>query len=265
MYSYSNAGAWILAGILETLHRQPYDALLRRDLLEPLALQLQHVSPGTPSNLERGCPAMGGTLALSVRAALEFLRAEAFDPARVWPSPATRGPEGITSYPGWNALERGIHHGWKFYGRSWFGHNSIWPGASIMVRVHPPSRRAIVIASAYQHASLVGAKLFADELPDYKDLRFPTPLPADAAAQLDLQRYAGSYWSTRECFTVGITADHRLRLDTSRSGFALIPATDDLFFVHSAAPGHSSFIQFAREDEAGFQYLWDGRRLFRRW
>src|SRR5690606_34922017 len=72
-YSYSNAGAWIASAVLEALEHRRFGEQLRDDLLASLGIQLRHLrlerSPGDGAV----CPAMGGSLSLSVVDMLTFL------------------------------------------------------------------------------------------------------------------------------------------------------------------------------------------------
>src|SRR5690606_31927816 len=82
LYSYSNAGAWLLAAMLEALEGQSFAVQLADDLFAPLGIgmrgatrKLPHCPPGAV------CPAMGGGLALTVGDLLAFLEASAAQPA----------------------------------------------------------------------------------------------------------------------------------------------------------------------------------------
>src|SRR5690606_10230390 len=75
-YSYSNAGAWLLAAVLERLHRRPFEAQLRERVLAALGLRERRGEPSLVPGRSI-CPSMGGTLALSTRDLLTFLEARA--------------------------------------------------------------------------------------------------------------------------------------------------------------------------------------------
>ncbi len=176
LYSYSNAGAWLLAAALERRRGRRYAEMLSLELFAPRGLgmhvRLPSLVPGSPG---RVCPAMGAALALSTRALLSFLRLIALpDLRRHAPGPDARSAD-ITPLPGWNPLERGVYGAWKYHGEGWFGHGSAWPGASLMVRVHPRRRVALLIASRDHPAPVLAAKLFARVLPEFRNLAIPNP------------------------------------------------------------------------------------------
>jgi len=266
LYSYSNAGAWIAAGILEQLNGTPFEEQLRRNLFDPFAIKMQwHGSSLVPADRATICASMGGALALSASDMMRFLELQALRRPETWPAKAAdRQQAEIVPLPGWNALEKGVCRGWKYHGEGWFGHNSTWPDASALVRVQPRRNIAIVVASRDHPAPVVAAKLFANVLPEYRNLSFPKPLPADAAAKLDLRPYIGQYRSAAQRLSVEARDTHDLRLIGPDIDSALIPASDDVFFTHPSRQGQFTFVQFLRrEDENGFRYLWDGQRAFR--
>ena len=258
-YSYSNAGAWLLAAVLERLHRRPFAVQLRERVLDALGLRERCCEPSLVPGRSI-CPSMGGTLALSARDLLTFLEAR----ADAWRARA--GTDRVTPLPGWNALEKGICLGWKSHGEGWLGHQSIWPGASLMVRIEPQRRIALVIASEHQPAQLVATKLFAGLLPELKHLTLPKRLPPERAAALDRGPYCGRYGCAAESWAISIDDDGApaLRLTTAAFATRLAPAADDLFFADAPGPGQLAFVQFIDNTESAFRYLWDGRRLLRR-
>lgn len=261
IYSYSNVGAWMMAAVLERLHDEPFAAQLRRDLLEPLGVRVRSASasplPAQPAGV---CPAMGASLTVSVSEMLAFLKSEALARPDLWP-PGLPDTE-ISPLPGWNALESGVFRGWKHHGGYWFGHNSVWPNASAMVRVQPQAGIAIVVASTHHAAPVVAAKLFADVLPEYKRLSFPKPLCADAVSRLSPERYRGRYNSAADVLVVeNAHGPGKLRLVGPGIDSALIPAAEETFYVQPASQTFS-FVQFLYRDEARARYLWDGRRVY---
>jgi hypothetical protein len=92
-----------------------------------------------------------------------------------WPDDDRPGAHGtVFPLPGWNPLERGVYLGWKYHGRGWFGHQSLWPAASLFVRAHPRRALALVVASRRHSAAVVAARVFGAHLPELFDLRIPT-------------------------------------------------------------------------------------------
>lgn len=61
IYSYSNAGAWIVAAVLESWHDAPYETILEKQLLEPLGIRTPCFYERYPaSGIKDLCPATGG-------------------------------------------------------------------------------------------------------------------------------------------------------------------------------------------------------------
>jgi len=254
-YSYSNVGAWLLAAVLERVHGRPFESLLHERVLEALRFRdLRSVPCSGPGN--RICAATGGALALSVRDLLTFLEAR----AAVWRT------ESVTPLPGWSVLEKGVCLGWKYHGEGWFGHQSIASRVSLMARIEPRRRIALVVASERHPAPVVAAKLFARLLPELGRLELPKRLPPWQAAALDLHAYRGRYGCAAERWTVSIEDDApSLRLSTASFTTPLEPAEGELFFTRIAGPGRLAFVQFVERAASSFRYVWDGRRLLRRW
>src|SRR5690606_23961703 len=163
LYSYSNAGAFILAAALEALEGRRFDGLLRDDLLAPLgiaakqALAAELPMPGSAQI----CPATGGCLALTVGGLLRFLEASV-GAGRI----AADGGGEVTPLPGWHPLERGVRLGWKCYAGGWLGHQSAWPSASLLLCVRPRDRSTLVVASEDEHAAVVGARVLGRQMPE---------------------------------------------------------------------------------------------------
>jgi CubicO group peptidase (beta-lactamase class C family) len=262
IYSYSNAGAWLLAAVLERIQGTPFANQLRMSLLDPLEATVRtcetSLIPSAPNAI---CPSIGGTLALSTADMLSFLESEVLARPQEWPPMLEEGS--IKPLAGWNALECGIYRGWKHLGEHWFGHNSLWPHASAIVRVQPQLGIAIVIASAYQAAPLIGGKLFGALLPEYKHVSFPKPLAADAVAALDRDLYCGRYTSTVDSLSVHTNVGE-LALAGSKGEASLVAAARDIFFLRPPAQNGFSFVQFLERKTGGFRYLWDGARVYRR-
>lgn len=284
VYSYSQAGAWLAAAVLERLSGRRYETLLRETLLEPIEAALR-AAPLEPAidTIDAGgarsaggagehdpsavCPSAGGRLEVGISTLLEFLLA--FGPRPLDDEALSPGGE-ISPLPGWNAFERGVHLGWKYYGAGWFGHNSTWPGASALARVHPASRIALAVASTRRPATLVAAKLFGALLPELVQLRVP---PAAAVEEMDTRRYEGVYRSAAWAVLVERSGDRRLVLHarptaparTERAVSARLRASaDHLFFTEPPAGPSFTYVQFVSPCGDGFRYLWNGRFVLRR-
>jgi hypothetical protein len=259
IYSYSNCGAWLMAAILERLKAKPFAEQLDADLFAPLGVRLVEDAMVASRVPNKVCASRGAALAISAADVLTFLRFQALSVPDRWAPLSSE----ITPLAGWNPLERGVFWGWKHHGDHWFGHSSVWPNASGMVRVHPRSGIAIVIASKYHPAPVVATKLFADLLPEIKGMSFPKPLRQDVAAGLDLQKHCGDYHSAAQTLCVRFSTG-QLRLTAAGIDSALIPAADETFFVRPATQGRFTFVQFPALDHGRLRYLWDGARVYLR-
>jgi len=167
LYSYGSAGAWLIAALLERCTGRPYSVQVRDDILAPLGVR----ECGSESPI---CPATGAELALDPTDLLRVVADVALERPNTWPGdrrPGVYGP--VFPLPGWNPLERGVYLGWKYHGRGWFGHQSLWPGSSVFVRTHPRRALALVVASRRRSASVVAARVFGAHLPELFDVRLP--------------------------------------------------------------------------------------------
>lgn len=256
-YSYGHLGAWLAAAVLERVTARRYSDLARAWLREPL---------GGRVPLAAGlCPAAGDGLALSAAQLVRVVAHAAAGPER-WPSGGMAGTHGpITPLPGWNPLERGVFLGWKHSGRSWFGHQSAWPGASAYVRVQPATGLTLAVLARTHAAAVIAARLFGRELPELFDLRAPDA----AAGRGDEALWQGRY------------AQAALALDIAGSGTGLAlaarargapgevlraqlaPAGATLCFARPSNDlvPYAQLVR-ARADDAA--WLWNGRCLLRR-
>jgi hypothetical protein len=179
-----------------------------------------------------------------------------------WPDDERCGTYGaVTPLPGWNPLERGVHLGWKYHGRGWLGHQSVWPSASIFVRAHPARRLALVVSSRDHPAAVVAARAFGGHLPELFDVRAPgSPL------RVPQPDWAGTYRSA--AWSVAITADVAglalCAVETARNANPvrhrlLAPTAGSIRFTH---PGSHAF-PYAQlvpgRAPAAQAYLWNGR------
>ena len=195
LYSYSNAGAWLVAAVLERLGSRPYAVQLFETLLEPLGL-------GACGSAQSICPATGRELALCPSDLLNLVAEAALDAPDVWPDDACSGDYGFaTPLPGWNPLERGVYLGWKYHGAGWLGHQSVWPGHSVLVRAHPRRQLALLAASTHHAAAVVAAHVFGAYLPELFELKVrtrqnailrpPSGTFSSAAWRVDIQEVRG--------------------------------------------------------------------------
>jgi CubicO group peptidase (beta-lactamase class C family) len=249
--SYGSAGPWLAAALIEQSTGLPYASYLRRELAAPLGIELARCGTGDAPD-----PATGGRLALSLAAWLGFLD-HAADAARQWPTPAD-----MTPLPGWHPLERGIYRGWKCLAGGWLGHTSVWPGASLWVRMQPWQDIRLGVASLSQPAAWIAARLFGTLLPEFAALRVPRPLTGSEARALDASRYTGAYRAGARVLSIDAT-DGALRLIAPRGKADLVPAAGGLFFTRPAL-NDLAYVQPVEPRAGGARFLWDGRALWAR-
>ena len=179
IYSYGSAGAWLVAALLERCSGRPYAELVRREILDPVGIRGHGLDSGVPI-----CPATGAALALEPTDLLRFVAHTAFENPSAWPDENHAGALGTVSpLPGWNPLERGVYFGWKYHGCGWFGHQSVWPGASVLVRAQPRRALAFVVASREHSAAVVASRVLGYHLPELFDVRVPARSSAATAAE----------------------------------------------------------------------------------
>jgi CubicO group peptidase (beta-lactamase class C family) len=170
-YSYGHIGAWLVGAALERLHQQALGPLVRDAFLTPLAI----VGTWSDARAASLCPASGAGLALTAE---ELVRAGSF----ALENTGLPAVVPVTPLPGWHPLERGVCLGWKYAGAGWFGHQSVWPGASSYLRVQPQRRLALAVVAHAQVASLVAIALFSARFPELFEQRARLPTatqPAD--------------------------------------------------------------------------------------
>ncbi len=257
LYSYSSAGAWLIAAVLERVAGVSWQVLLRERLFVPLQLSAARgtslAAPGAGALL---CPSIGRELFLTVIDLLRFLGHVMTHESDVWPEDScalerdgadrcasegdagggsgpvrprgnraatrtlpTTDRAGIVRLPGYSPFERGVYRGWKSYGENWFGHHSTWPGASILVRIRPRYGTALVVASRQQPALLIAARLFGCLLPEISGLRLPRRLTVEETEGMDLARHAGVYATAAETIRIRVSAGG-LRLEARRPSAA---------------------------------------------
>jgi CubicO group peptidase (beta-lactamase class C family) len=263
LYSYSNAGAWVAAAIVEVWHGRPYEDILQSELFDSLGIRLRPRVGIDSLELSNGiCPATGGALAISCRDLFRFLVWANLRKC-FWPESVDR-PE-YTPLPGWNPLERGVYRAWKVYGSGWYGHNSIADdGSSIFARVNPEGGIVVVVSSARYHAGVVAAKVFGKSFPGYSTLSTPRQDPRQEASLASLDSYCGSYCNAAETISVQMSESGSLRL-VSRTASSDLSTTDaDVFVVDKSPSAGTRFVQFLGRNGTSFRYLWDGRRVLRR-
>jgi len=268
IYSYGNIGAWLVAAVMERCTRRPYAALLRDELLAPLGMSVDSAS--ATGGYALVCPATGVGLSLSAADWLRFLVHATVE--STWPGDrCEQESTAIRRLPGWNPLEHGVYLGWKYHGHGWFGHQSVWPRSSALVRVNPHRGSAFVLISRDHPASVVAGRMLCAAVPELFDLRVPMLL--EHGALTDPQRYVGRFGCAAVLAEISLHGDVlELRVEEggpvgARGGprcGALAPAAAHTFFVRP--PGIESFpyVQWIVGGLGGAAYLWNGRFVLRR-
>jgi CubicO group peptidase (beta-lactamase class C family) len=250
-YSYGHAGAWLLAAVLEKLHERTFAALVRDELLAPLRSDSRCGATAEP-----WCAALGAGVALTAEDLVRFALAATQNDGFGAP---------ITPLPGWHPLECGIALGFKVAGGGWLGHQSVWPGASTILRVHPPRELALAVVSREQPAALVALGVLGKRFPElFAGL---TRVPAEPRAQL----LPGCYEQAAHVVAVAVTPQG-LRAEAwardergVRSGQGVSAVLVRAGCVWFARPA-SDLVPYleAVPGVAGAACLWNGRVVLRR-
>jgi hypothetical protein len=253
LYSYGNAGACVVAAMLERLGPRLYAAQLVDTLLQPLGVEVVCATGSM-------CPATGDDLALDPSDLLNLVAESTFAAPDVWPDDQCAGDYGFaTPLPGWNPLERGVYLGWKYNGAGWFGHQSVWPGHSVLVRAHPRRRLALVVASSDYAAAVVTARVLGGYLPELFELKIPAR--PNATVGPPIGTFGSAAWRVDIQPVRGESVLRARRLDRSDEAWAALRAgVPGVWFtrpVLSAFP-HIELVEHERE------YLWNGRFLLPR-
>jgi CubicO group peptidase (beta-lactamase class C family) len=252
VYSYGNAGAWLLAGLLERLHERRFATLVRDDLLAPLRIE----GSWCDTNADGLCAALGAGLALTaaelVRIALHAAQIDGFGAP-------------ITPLPGWHPLERGITLGFKSAGGGWLGHQSVWPGASTFLRVHPQRQLALAVVAREQPAALVALGVLGKHFPELFAGR--TNVPAESRAPLRPGRYEQAAHVVAIAATPqGLCADgwdrDERRVRRGQCTSATLVRAGCIWFARPAT-GLVPYLE-AVPGVDGAVWLWNGRVVLRR-
>lgn len=249
LYSYGNAGALVVAALLERLASRPYTALLAE------ALESLGVGVGVVGSADVICPATGGELALDPSVFLDLVAQATFPAPHVWPDDESAGEYGFaTRLPGWNPLERGIYLGWKYHGAGWLGHQSVWPGHSVLVRAHPRRQLALVAAGGAHSAAVLAARVFGAHLPELFEIK--PPARSTATPELPVGTFGSVAWRVY-IRKIGDELELRARrnddsVESSATLRALAPGLWLTRPVLSAFP-HVELVKTPRA------YLWNGR------
>jgi hypothetical protein len=248
LYSYGNAGAWLIAALLERLGSRSYAVQLAETLLEPLGVG----ALGCAASI---CPSTGGELALDPTDLLNFVAESTFAAPDFWPDDACAGDYGFaTPVPGWNPLERGVYLGWKYYGAGWLGHQSVWPRQSVLVRVHPRRRLALMAASSDHPAAVVAARVFGAYLPELFELRVPAR--PNATQEPPVGKFTSRAWRVDVRHVDGESELCARRSDTSGECSAILRAVTPSLWLTRPVLSMFPHVELVELDRA---YLWNGR------
>jgi CubicO group peptidase (beta-lactamase class C family) len=154
VYSYGNAGAWLVGAALERLRGRTLAALARTELLTPIG-----IAGAWPGAAPRLCAATGAGLSLTAEELVRF-GLHTLEKASL---PAT---EPVMPLPGWHPLEAGVCLGWKYAGAGWFGHQAAWPRASSYLRVQPQRKLALAVVAREQSAAISAIGVFGAAFPE---------------------------------------------------------------------------------------------------
>ena len=98
LYSYSNAGAWLIAAVLEKLSGTSWAALLQNRLLTPLGMRsASGIDPVRAPAAAHVCASRGEQLAVPVTGLLRFLQHVATCRPDAWPDEGCASPRGGTA------------------------------------------------------------------------------------------------------------------------------------------------------------------------
>jgi CubicO group peptidase (beta-lactamase class C family) len=258
LHSYANAGAWIAGALLEEIYGRSYFQLLRGKRIIDLDARAAE-----PRN-DRVCPATGEDLTPTIADWLLFLETHLSSHASLRADPVP--------LPGWSPTEQAACIGWKSYGQGWFGHNADLPERSALLRFNPERQVAIVLAAANHSAFFALAVLFGALLPEFANLRPPRLLKPHECAQLQVDSYIGEYARARDAIHIDVLAERTLSFAMRSQGLEreiaprpLRAADHSLFIPEPRDVPEFAFVQFITSGEAqGYDYLWNGKQLWRR-
>ena len=127
--------------------------------------------------------------------------------------------------------------------------------------------------SRYEARMTLETRVFADVLPEFRNLRPPRLLKPQVASALDVRQYVGRYIQAQTIVDIKMDEDGLLRLSVIQRGAEaavtparrLRPAENNVFLSEVGGDAEFLFVQFiATESSPGSQYLWNGRQVWRR-
>ena len=275
-YSYSHAGAWLGAAVLESIYRQPYGQVLESRLLKPLGISPKLAASPIAVDMPALCPALGGRFGLTGEDMLRFL-----DHQLTCTDFAFGGRDlsdllrDTVPLPGWHSTERGVFFGWKYYGHGWFGHNSQIPRAGMLVRMNPAQQIGVVVASGRHPPARIARSVFRECLPELITLEMPRLRLERNVLFNEAQRFVGEYRNCSMSVSIARTESSQLELRVRRArspgafeegGVAslLRPAERSIFFLQTKLPEMTPYIQFLPDNNGAAEVVWNGAQLLPR-
>lgn len=268
MFSYGSFGPWMLGAVLEELYGCRFEELLHSRGLEHFELSVDRNATSAGTGV---CPSSGRAARITMRGLLAFLQSHFYRADSPW---QWRSGD-IKSLPGLSISERGITLGWKWFGGTWYGHNSFWLGESAIVRLDPFEKFGIVLVSSNQSALTLARVLFGKMLPEFTDTDGFARRGYARAALDAAEKYVGEYGNG--AFVVSITKDDtgtdlvlharrktaRLPTDVGEFDSKLKEIGPDAFMTRE--PSHwFSFIQFVADQSGCYSHIWTGATLWRK-
>jgi hypothetical protein len=275
LYNYGSAGACLAAAVLEQRTGCRYPDVLVQRALSPLGLELRPDPTDEAGAKGTVNPATGGIM-LPFEGILRFLT------FHLEGGPSRRGPAlplmfaSSAPLPGWSPAETAVARGWKGFRGGWFGHNANLPDWSVITRLHPAHRIALLVAvrTSLDAAFPVMAELLGEALPDLATVSIPTLLNPQQRQRLERQKYVGPFVNATQEILFEETQDG-LCVSTSSAevggplprtpAVRLRPAMGDIFFVEPPGEATLPFVQFiCPGTDARARYIWNGRNVWRR-
>lgn len=266
LYSYSNTGPWLAGAALERLSGKRYGELLGASEVIGSGGAFEQAPVAV-------CPATGESLEWTISRWLTFL--DSHLQAGMSGTGLARSMaelrEVTVPLPGWSATEQAAARGWKYYGSGWFGHNANIGDRSALLRLNAQEATAIVLSASGDGAFFALAWLFGTVLPEFANLQLPRLLTARERGLLRIEAYPGVYTQSRMCIEVAALPANKLclairsRNSADEPPRALQPAQNHIFFPEPDGHPELPYVQFVTSTGSDhFDYLWNGKQLWRR-
>jgi transposase-like protein len=258
LFSYGPAGIWLATALCEHLTHSTFHEYVWR------------LFPNTRARCAPPyCPSSGSGLSLTL------LELASFASLQLGEQAAQADEVNAVSFPGWSPVRRSARVGWFDHGGGWLGHNGQTDASTILVRFNPAKRLVVLVASdSAADSATVMPKLFRKVLPEFQHWPQITPLSEVESASLVPSLLAGQYANahgTADIVAQGNTLVLKYRCfnETGSQVAVLTPlriSESNIIFTFSSEIGAlGGLVQFIRPDRTGRpQYIWDGRKVWRR-